>query len=307
MRGKALRERVETVATQCGLPLQLLTRFPHQLSGGQRARVGIARAIAVEPDLLVLDEPTAALDVSVQVVILQLLQRLKKEFGMSYLFVSHDLSVVKLLCDRVLVMYLGKIVESGPAMEVFEHPLHPYTQALVAAVPRFGEDGDARLRLSGEPRSPIDPDPNVCRFYGRCPRGTNACKTAMPVLRRFGAHHVACHYAEDFCPAQPSRKPRHETQSRTQSEIRARRAKSERRKSRVAKAPRLPKRRPKSRRATDAVDVLVAASAQALGLTLDPAWQAGVKFNLQLILRHAALVDEFPLPDDAEPAPVFHA
>ncbi len=200
LRGKALRERVETVATQCGLPLQLLTRFPHQLSGGQRARVGIARAIAVEPDLLVLDEPTAALDVSVQVVVLQLLQRLKKEFGMSYLFVSHDLSVVKLLCDRVLVMYLGKIVESGPAMEVFEHPLHPYTQALVAAVPRFGEDGDARLRLSGEPRSPIDPDPNVCRFYGRCPRGTNACKTAMPLLRHFGAHQVACHFAEDYLP-----------------------------------------------------------------------------------------------------------
>jgi len=198
--GRTLRDRVETVASQCGLPPQLLTRFPHQLSGGQRARVGIARAIAVEPDLLVLDEPTAALDVSVQVVILQLLQRLKKELCMSYLFVSHDLSVVKLLCDRVLVMYLGKIIESGPAMEVFEHPLHPYTQALVAAVPRFGEDGAERLRLSGEPRSPIDPDPNVCRFYGRCPRGTNACKTTMPELRRFGARQVACHYAEDFLP-----------------------------------------------------------------------------------------------------------
>jgi oligopeptide/dipeptide ABC transporter ATP-binding protein len=200
LRGKTLRERVETVAGQCGLPLQLLTRFPHQLSGGQRARVGIARAIAVEPDLLVLDEPTAALDVSVQVVILQLLQRLKKELGMSYLFVSHDLSVVKLLCDRVLVMYLGKFVESGPAMDVFEHPLHPYTQALVAAVPRLGEDGATRLRLTGEPRSPIDPDPNVCRFYGRCPRGTDACKTAIPELRHFGEHHVACHYAEEFLP-----------------------------------------------------------------------------------------------------------
>ena len=200
LHGKALKERVELVASQCGLPLPFLTRFPHQLSGGQRARVGIARAMAVQPDLLVLDEPTAALDVSVQVVILQLLQQLKKQYGMSYLFVSHDLSVVRLLCDRVLVMYLGKIVESGPAAEVFEHPLHPYTQALVAAVPRFGDNAAGRLRLMGEPRSPIDPDPNVCRFYGRCQRGTDACKTTMPALRQFGARKVACHFAEEFLP-----------------------------------------------------------------------------------------------------------
>jgi oligopeptide/dipeptide ABC transporter ATP-binding protein len=197
LHGKSLTARVETVATQCGLPLQLLSRYPHQLSGGQRARVGIARAIAVEPDLLVLDEPTAALDVSVQVVILQLLQRLKHDFGMSYLFVSHDLSVVRLLCDRVLVMYLGKIVESGPAAEVFAHPMHPYTKALVAAVPRLHENGAERLRLPGEPMSPINPDPNVCRFYGRCPRGVEACKTTMPVLRRFGDRDVACHFAEE--------------------------------------------------------------------------------------------------------------
>jgi oligopeptide/dipeptide ABC transporter ATP-binding protein len=202
LRGNALTWQVETVARQCGLPLQLLTRFPHQLSGGQRARVGIARAIAVSPDLLVLDEPTAALDVSVQVVVLQLLQQLKREIGMSYLFVSHDLSVVRLLCDRVLVMYLGKIVESGPAKEVFDHPLHPYTQALVAAVPRLHENGSERLRLTGEPRSPIDPDPKVCRFYGRCPKGTEACTTAMPALRSFGARRVACHFAEEFLPQQ---------------------------------------------------------------------------------------------------------
>jgi len=198
VRGKALKQQVEQAANQCGLPPVLLSRFPHQLSGGQRARVGIARAIAVKPDLLVLDEPTAALDVSVQVVILQLLQKLKRELGMSYLFVSHDLSIVRLLCDRVLVMYLGKIVETGPARAVFQRPWHPYTQALVAAVPRFGAEPMARLRLKGEPRSPVDPDPNVCRFYGRCPISTSDCKTKAPALRRFGSRHVACHFAEEF-------------------------------------------------------------------------------------------------------------
>ena len=193
LRGAELKTKVEQAAQQCGLPGELLGRFPHQLSGGQRARVGIARAVAVEPDLLVLDEPTAALDVSVQVVILQLLQRLKAELGISYLFVSHDLNVVRLLCDRVLVMYLGKIVEAGPAREVFENPLHPYTRALVDAVPSAESNGRERLRLTGEPMSPIDPDPNVCRFYGRCPRGVDGCKAAMPTLRRFGAREVACH------------------------------------------------------------------------------------------------------------------
>jgi oligopeptide/dipeptide ABC transporter ATP-binding protein len=194
--GKALAARVEWAAEQCGLPLPLLSRYPHQLSGGQRARVGIARAVGVEPELLVLDEPTAALDVSVQVVILQLLQRLKVELGMSYLFVSHDLSVVRLLCDRVLVMYLGRIVEQGPARAVFDSPLHPYTQALVAAVPRREDAQPARLRLTGEPRSPIDPDPHVCRFYGRCPQGADACKATMPLLRKFAAdREVACHFA----------------------------------------------------------------------------------------------------------------
>ena len=180
-----------------GLPDELLGRFPHQLSGGQKARVGIARAVAVEPRLLILDEPTAALDVSVQVVILQLLDTLKRRLGMSYLFVSHDLNVVRLLCDRILVMYLGKIVESGPVEAVFGSPAHPYTKALVAAIPSLDHRGRKRLRLSGEPRSPIDPDPDTCRFYGRCPKGQSNCAIMMPELRSLGdGRAVACHYPE---------------------------------------------------------------------------------------------------------------
>ncbi len=195
--GTKLTARVEALADMTGLPRELLTRFPHQLSGGQKARVGIARAIAVEPELLILDEPTAALDVSVQVVILQLLEQLKRELGMSYLFVSHDLNVVRLLCDRVLVMYLGKIVEAGPAAELFADPKHPYTRALISAIPQADPDKRiGRLRLSGEPRSPIDPDPNVCRFYGRCPKGEQRCASTMPLLRDAGpAREVACHFA----------------------------------------------------------------------------------------------------------------
>jgi ABC-type glutathione transport system ATPase component len=128
-RGAEVAARVREAAGLAGLPDELLGRFPHQLSGGQKARVGIARAVAIEPRLLILDEPTAALDVSVQVVILQLLETLKRRLGMSYLFVSNDLNVVRLLCDRVLVMYLGKIIESGPVEAVFDNPAHPYTKA----------------------------------------------------------------------------------------------------------------------------------------------------------------------------------
>ena len=196
LRGAALRSRVEEAARQCGLPPELLERFPHQLSGGQRARVGIARAIGTRPRLLVLDEPTAALDVSVQVTVLKLLQQLKRDLGLSYIFVSHDLNVVRLLCDRVVVMYLGRIVESGPARAVFESPSHPYTRGLVAAVPRLDGVREAGERLTGDPRSPIDPDPNACRFHGRCPVGVERCGVEMPVLRDLGAgRHVACHFA----------------------------------------------------------------------------------------------------------------
>jgi oligopeptide/dipeptide ABC transporter ATP-binding protein len=204
--GSTLRARVEETARLTGLPQELLSRFPHQLSGGQKARVGIARAIAVEPRLLILDEPTSALDVSVQVVILRLLQDLKRQLDLSYLFVSHDLNVVRLLCDRILVMYLGHIVESGPADRVFAAPAHPYTQALLSAVPRPGAAGGRSMRvgLPGEPRSPIDPAPHICPLYGRCSRATEKCTTAMPALRAIApGQFVACHYPISAAAAVP--------------------------------------------------------------------------------------------------------
>lgn len=192
-----LRKKVEAVAEQVDLPLQLLSRFPHQMSGGQKARVNIGRAVAVSPKLLILDEPTSALDVSVQAVILKLLVRLKEDLGMSYLFVSHDLNVVRLLCDRVIVMYLGQIVESGTSEEIFTRSQHPYTRALISAIPNTDPGGDLRVRLTGDPKSPIDPDPNACRFHGRCPMGDDRCaRTAPPKITVSGEHYAVCHFAE---------------------------------------------------------------------------------------------------------------
>ncbi len=190
MDAAAADARVDEVATQVGLPLALLSRFPHQLSGGQKARVGIARALAPGPKLLILDEPTAALDVSVQAVVLQLLDRLRRELKLATLFVSHDLNVVRLLTDRVAVMYLGKIVEMGPSHHVFDHPAHPYTQALVSAIPGHGP----RIRLDGEVQSPINPPPQVCRFASRCPAAQDRCVREAPALQG-GGHTAACHFA----------------------------------------------------------------------------------------------------------------
>jgi oligopeptide/dipeptide ABC transporter ATP-binding protein len=191
-----IASRVHEAAEQVGLPVELLSRFPHQLSGGQKARVGIARAIVLRPQLLVLDEPTAALDVSVQATILKLLDALRRRLSMSYLFVSHDLNVVRMLCDRVLVMYLGRIVEQGTSARIFESPAHPYTRALLQAIPLLGGAPAQRQVLPGEPRSPIDPDPNVCRLFGRCPSQVQRCRSEAPPLRPLAPDHsAACHFA----------------------------------------------------------------------------------------------------------------
>ena len=194
--GEAIRARVAEAAAEVGLPEELLPRFPHQLSGGQKARVGIARAMAPRPRLLVLDEPTSALDVSVQAVVLKLLMALRRRAGVALLFVSHDLNVVRLLCDRIAVMYLGQIVETGPAREVFANPRHPYTAALLSAIPRLpGAMPAVRQRLEGEPRSPIDPDPHACRLHGRCPREQPLCAQLAPALAALAPGRTArCHF-----------------------------------------------------------------------------------------------------------------
>lgn len=195
--GKDLASRVAEAVAMVGLPPEMAPRYPHQLSGGQRARVGIARAIALKPALLILDEPTSALDVSVQAVILRLLDDLRAQLGMSYLFVSHDLNVVRLLCDRIVVMYLGRVVEQAPAQALFDAPRHPYTQALLASIPDPAQRGRRPPRLDGAPGSSIDPDPNACRFYGRCPRQEDLCQRVMPELRGMSpSHFAACHFAD---------------------------------------------------------------------------------------------------------------
>lgn len=189
----SLDEKILALAHKVNFPVDLLSRLPHQLSGGQKARVNIARAIAVSPKLLILDEPTSALDVSIQAVILQLLDKLRRESQMSYLFVSHDLNVVRMICDRIFVMYMGKIVESGEANDLYHSPRHPYTQALIAAIP--ARNKQQSVKLSGEIGSPINPDPNQCRFYGRCEKREQRCRQQQPPLLEIkSGHFVACHF-----------------------------------------------------------------------------------------------------------------
>jgi oligopeptide/dipeptide ABC transporter ATP-binding protein len=191
--GPARRARADEVLDEVGLGAGLRDRYPHQLSGGQRQRVNIARAIATHPRLVVLDEPTSALDVSLRARVILLLAELKRRMGMTYLFISHDLSTVRYLCDRVAVMYLGVLVEEAPAAELFDHPAHPYTRALLSCIPVPDPDiAPARLTLSGEVPSPID-IPTGCRLRGRCPLAQPVCAEPVPVREIAPGHTVACH------------------------------------------------------------------------------------------------------------------
>jgi oligopeptide/dipeptide ABC transporter ATP-binding protein len=192
--GRAERaERATALLAQVGLSAEHATRYPHQFSGGQRQRIGIARALALDPRLIICDEPVSALDVSVQAQVVNLLRDLQRARGLAYLFVSHDLRVVRHVSDRVAVMYLGRIVESGPTREIFTAPLHPYTRALLdsAPVPRPGAR-PPRQPLPGEIPSPLAP-PSGCAFHPRCALAIARCREERPLLRGSGERRVACH------------------------------------------------------------------------------------------------------------------
>ncbi|UVL79456.1 ABC transporter ATP-binding protein [Pseudomonas putida] len=192
------REKVQKMMEQVGLRPEHYQRYPHMFSGGQRQRIALARAMMLQPKVLVADEPTSALDVSIQAQVLNLFMDLQKEFDTAYVFISHNLAVVRHVADHVLVMYLGRPVEMGAKDDIYEKPLHPYTQALLSATPAIHPDPlKPKIRIVGELPNPLSP-PDGCAFHKRCPYATERCAKEVPALRQVSSRQVACHYAEQF-------------------------------------------------------------------------------------------------------------
>jgi oligopeptide/dipeptide ABC transporter ATP-binding protein len=191
---KNAKTRVQELLETVGLSPEHYNRYPHEFSGGQRQRIGVARALALSPKLIVCDEPVSALDVSIQAQVLNLLRNLQRDFSLTYVFISHDLSVIRQIADRIAVMYLGRVVELGDSESIYEHPKHPYTAALLSAVPRAGANARERIVLSGDVPSPIDP-PSACVFHPRCPRFHQGhCDVETPLLRELApGQAAACH------------------------------------------------------------------------------------------------------------------